>query len=129
MTSADAIVKETYAAGDYIFFEGDIERHFYIVETGVVSICTMNRQGQPVVLGQVRDGESFGEFALLENKPRSASAVAATEVTLVRVSEEGFQQLLEDLPVWANCMLKSFADRLKKTTAALKEAEDSLANK
>ncbi|QDK38503.1 Crp/Fnr family transcriptional regulator [Bdellovibrio sp. NC01] len=123
---SDAIVKETYPAGDYIFFEGDLERHFYIIETGTVSICTMNRQGQKVELGQVHDGESFGEFALLENKPRSASAMAVTEVTLVRVSEEGFQELLEDLPVWANCMLKSFADRLKKTTAALKDAEDKL---
>lgn len=123
---SDSIVKETYPAGEYIFFEGDLEQHFYIVETGTVSIRTMNRQGQSVELGQVHDGESFGEFALLENKPRSASAMAMTEVTLVKVSEAGFQELLEDLPVWANCMLKSFAERLKKTTAALKEAEDKL---
>lgn len=124
MTSNDAIVKETHKAGDYIFFEGDLERHFYIVESGTVEICTMNRQGQKVALNQVHEGESFGEFALLENKPRSASAVALTEVTVVKVSEEGFQQLLEELPMWANCMLKSFAERIKKMTAAFKEAEE-----
>lgn len=125
----DAIVKENYAAGDYIFFEGDMERHFYIVESGNVSIRTMNRQGQSVELNQIHEGESFGEFALLDNKPRSASAMAVNEVTLVRVSEDGFQQLMEELPVWASCMLKSFAERIKKTTVALKDAEDQLREK
>lgn len=121
MNPSDTIIKESYKAGDYIFFEGDIESHFYIVETGIVEICTLNRQGQKLVLGQIKDGESFGEFALLERKPRSASALALTDVNLVRVSAEGFQQLLEELPTWASCMLKSFAERLKNITVTLKE--------
>jgi CRP-like cAMP-binding protein len=118
---SEAIHKETYAAGEYVFFQGDIERHFYIIESGTVQICTIDRQGKRIDIAQIKDGESFGEFALLDSAPRSASALALTDVTLVKVSEEGFQELLEDLPIWANCMLKSFVERLKNTTAQLKD--------
>lgn len=118
---SEAIHKETYAAGEYIFFQGDIERHFYIIESGTVQICTIDRQGQRVDIAKIKDGESFGEFALLGSAPRSASALALTDVSLVRVSEEGFQELLEDLPVWATCMLKSFVERLKSATEQIKD--------
>lgn len=121
-----AIVKETYAAGDFIFFEGDLEHHFYIIESGSVQIFTKNKQGARLNICTITDGESFGEFALLDNKPRSASAQAITDVTLVRVSEEGYHQLLNELPVWANCMLKSFMDRLKNMTQLMKQSDQFL---
>ncbi|HWU42410.1 MAG TPA: cyclic nucleotide-binding domain-containing protein [Bdellovibrio sp.] len=117
------VEKENYAAGEYIFLEGDVERHFYIVESGTVGISTLGRQGQKVDLIQVKEGESFGEFALIDNSPRSASAMAVTDVQVVRVSEEGFRELLTQLPVWAHCMMKSFVERLKTTSQTIKEAE------
>ncbi|MNK12114.1 cAMP receptor protein [compost metagenome] len=126
---SDAIVKESYAAGDYIFFEGDLENHFYIVETGVVQIFTKNKQGQRVDICQMVDGESFGEFALLDNKPRSATAQALTDVHLVKVTEEGFKELVAELPVWANCMMKSFVERLSNMTVLLKDQEQFLNRK
>jgi len=116
----DTIVKETYEAGEMIFSEGDLESHFYIVETGIVQIFTTNDKGERLPIIQISDGESFGEFALLDNKPRSASAQAIIEVHLVRVSEEGFRQLMEEIPVWASSMMKSFVDRLKNLTTKLK---------
>lgn len=67
-------------------------------------------------------GESFGEFALLDHKPRSASAQAVSDVTLIKVSEAGYQELLEELPGWASSMLRSFAHRLKKMTQILKDS-------
>ncbi|MNL14316.1 cAMP receptor protein [compost metagenome] len=123
MNPLDAIAKENYKPGDFIFFEGDIESHFYIVETGVVQIFTKDNDGQRVNLCKIVDGESFGEFALLDQKPRSASAQAITDVTLVRVSEQGFQQLLDELPGWANSMMLSFVDRLKNMTNLLKDSD------
>lgn len=122
----EAIIKETYNAGDFIFFEGDLEHHFYIIETGSVQIFTKSKAGQRIDICTIHDGESFGEFALLDNKPRSASAQAVTDVVLVRVSEEGYNQLLSDLPVWANCMLKSFMERLKNMTQLMKEHDQFL---
>ncbi|MGZ3773149.1 MAG: Crp/Fnr family transcriptional regulator [Pseudobdellovibrionaceae bacterium] len=118
-----SIQKEFYKPGDYIFFEGDIESHFYIVETGVVTIFTKDKLGQRIHILDIVDGESFGEFALLSQTPRSASAQALTDVILVRVSEDGFKELLEELPIWSQCMMKSFVDRLQNMNEKLRELE------
>lgn len=118
-----AIQKETYKPGDFVFFEGDIENHFYIVESGVVNIFTKDNMGKRIPIVDIVDGESFGEFALISNSPRSASAQAVTDVVLVKVSEEGFKQLMSDLPTWAECMLKSFVDRLQNMTEKIRELE------
>lgn len=129
MNALDAIAKESYKPGDMIFFEGDIENHFYIVETGVVQIFTKDKVGNRVNIVQIFDGESFGEFAMLDQKPRSATAQAITDVTLVRVSADGFQQLMDELPGWANSMMRSFVDRLKNMTELLKDSDQFLKRK
>ena len=123
MKATTEIKKESYKSGDFIFFEGDIENHFYIVESGVVSIFTKNAQGQKIPICEIIDGESFGEFALISKMPRSASAQALTDVVLVKVSEEGYRQLLSELPTWAECMMKSFTDRLQNMTDVLREVD------
>lgn len=117
------IHRETYAPDDFIFFEGDIESHFYIVESGQVRIFTKNKAGKRVDITTVEEGESFGEFALLDNKPRSASAQAVNDVSLIKVSAEGYEELLKDLPVWATCMMKSFIVRLKNMTEQMREQD------
>jgi CRP/FNR family cyclic AMP-dependent transcriptional regulator len=123
MTSSEAIQKESYKTGQFIFFEGEFDKHFYIVESGAVQIFTMTKAGERVNICQINEGESFGEFALLDDKARSASAQAINDVSLIRVSPEGFQELLTELPGWANSMLKSFVDRLKNMTSLLKDAD------
>ncbi|WP_413577910.1 Crp/Fnr family transcriptional regulator [Bdellovibrio sp. HCB290] len=114
MSALEQLHKQEFKAGEFIFFQGDVERHFYIIESGTVKICTMDRTGKEVEISTINEGESFGEFAMLDNAARSASAKCVTDVVVVRVSEDGFQELLNDLPVWANCMLKAFVGRLKK---------------
>lgn len=128
-SSGTAIVRETYAPNDYIFFEGDIESHFYIVETGKVQIFTKNKLGKRIDIMLAEEGESFGEFALLDNKPRSASAQAVTETSVIKVSAEGYEQLLSELPVWAACMMKSFVVRLKNMTDQLRASDQFLERK
>ena len=122
MQASDAIQKEEYKAGQFIFFEGESDKHFYIVETGSVLIFTMTN-GTRIDITEIGPGESFGEFALLDDKPRSASAQAVSDVSLIRVSPEGFEELLNELPGWANSMLKSFVARLKNMTSLLKDAD------
>lgn len=121
------ITKEVYRPGEFIFFEGDIDFHFYIVQKGQIQIFTKSTAGHRVNIALVSDGESFGEFALLDKQPRSASAQALTDCTLIKVSERGYEQLLEELPVWANSMLKSFAIRIKNMNEMLKDMPQFLA--
>lgn len=121
-TQQDApIMKVAYKAGDFIFLEGDRESHFYIIESGKVQIFTKKPNGERINICDIGEGESFGEFALLDQgAPRSASAKALTDVVLVRVSEEGYNQLLQDIPIWASSMLRSFTTRLKSMNQKIK---------
>ena len=111
---------ESYQAGEIIFNEGDIDFHFYIVEQGSVQIFTRNESQVEIPISTISEGESFGEFALLDRAPRSASARALSPCQLVKVSEEGFEQLLSELPEWASSMLKNFAIRLKNMNHLVK---------
>ncbi len=121
------IQKVAYKAGDFIFLEGDREAHFYIIEKGRVQIFTKkNGTGERINICEISEGESFGEFALLDNAPRSASAKALTDVVLIKVSEEGYEKLLSELPIWASSMLKSFMSRLKNMTVVLKTQDQFL---
>jgi CRP-like cAMP-binding protein len=89
----------------------------------VVGIYTKDNMGKRIPITEIVDGESFGEFALISKSPRSASAQAITDVSLVKVSEEGFTELMAELPVWAESMLKSFVDRLQNMTEKIRELE------
>lgn len=121
MTTNADIMKVAYNEGDFIFLEGDHEAHFYIIESGTVQIFTKKPGGERLNIMEISEGESFGEFALLEKgAPRSASAKALTRVVLVKVSENGYEQLLNEIPVWAASMLRSFASRIKKMNEKVK---------
>jgi CRP-like cAMP-binding protein len=122
ITNDSSICRENFKPGDYIFFEGDLDYHFYIVEKGEVRIFMKNKAGARIDVTTIREGESFGEFALLEKSPRSASAQALSDCTLIRVSEKGYNDLLSELPIWAAYMLKSFAFRLMQMNDRLKES-------
>lgn len=123
MPNISDIQKVGYKAGDFIFLEGDHEAHFYIIESGKVQIFTKKPNGERINICDISEGESFGEFALLDKAPRSASAKALTDVVLVKVSAQGYEKLLTELPVWASSMMKSFITRLKNMNALLKKED------
>ena len=110
-----------FARSNVEFFEGDIESHFYIIESGQVSIFTKSKQGLRIEIAKLKDGETFGEFALIDKAARSASAQAITAVKLMKVSAEGYELMLGELPLWASSMLKSFTLRLKQMNTAVKQ--------
>ncbi len=113
--------KINYKANDFIFFETDIESHFFVIESGFVTVFTKNSKGEKVVLAELGAGEIFGEQALIDKSERSATAQAKTNCVLVKISEVEYQSLLKELPVWASSMLKSFSQRLKHMNTKVKK--------
>lgn len=112
----------SFSAGAFIFTEGARESHFYIIQKGEVQIFTKTKDGgEHIVIARFGPGDSFGEFALLDGQPRSASAIALTNVDLVKVSKDAYEQLLATIPDWASCMLRSFATRLKAMNERLRD--------
>jgi CRP-like cAMP-binding protein len=109
---AHEVLREDISAGTIIFRQGDSEAHFYIIEEGLVGIF-LDKNGKTSKITELGPGDSFGEFALLSGDKRSASAQALTELKVFKVSTEGFDELLAQLPDWASCMLKSFVKRMR----------------
>lgn len=116
-----SITKESFKAGEFIFFEGDIESHFYIIETGEILIFSKDKLGQKVEIARLKSGETFGEFALIDKGSRTASAQAVIDCSLMKISSEGYEMMLGDLPTWASSMLTSFSVRLRQMNTSLKE--------
>lgn len=101
--------KVAHAAGDTIFSKGDDGTTMFVIVEGEVEIAY--DEGRSVRLGA---GESFGEMALIDKRPRSATATAVTDVTLAKVSQGTFLVLVQDTPYFALEVMQSLSDRLRK---------------
>ncbi len=103
-----------YRAGDVIFKEGDAAQELFIIQSGEVEICLGNR-----VLETLPQYSIFGEMALVDAAPRSATAVAASDVKLVPVTEKQFLFLVSNTPHFALNMMRVMARRLRATNRSL----------
>lgn len=91
---ADALRTRKLPAGETIIREGDAGDEFYILESGEAEVFI---GGQAGAVKRYVKGDYFGELALLNDKPRAASVVSASEVKLAIIGKEGFQRLLGSL--------------------------------
>jgi CRP/FNR family cyclic AMP-dependent transcriptional regulator len=80
------------AAGDYFFHEGDPGESLFILESGTV-VVLRNRNGDAIELGRLAAGDCFGEMALIDFRPRSASVVAETSCHAIEVSRRSLAAL------------------------------------
>ncbi|NWG22888.1 MAG: cyclic nucleotide-binding domain-containing protein [Pseudorhodoplanes sp.] len=104
----------TYKAGDTIFAVGDEADELYIIEQGEVDIRLGNR-----LLATLDGNAIFGEMALIDDKPRSATAVARTDVKLVPVSEKQFLFLVSHTPFFALRVMRVLAGRLRTSNMSI----------
>ncbi len=91
------ICSEVYfKAGQSIFEEGSEGKALYIVINGKVNIIKKNLQGKTEVLATLKEGDFFGEIALLDHGFRSASAVASEHASLFMVTRDDFKKTLSN---------------------------------
>lgn len=109
----------TYPAGQTIIQEGALESTFYIVAAGQVAILKETNSSNPHTLVSRKAGEFFGEMALIEKKPRSASVVATTETTVIEMNEDIFRRLLSQSPSLAFILMERIAAMLRASSARL----------
>jgi len=104
------IAAQSLKAGDVIFREGDEARELFVVRSGQVRIQIGNR-----TITELGAESIFGEMALIDGQPRSASAIAVTDVELVPVSEKQFLFLVSQTPYFALKVMRVLAQRLRAT--------------
>ena len=100
-----------FKAGSLIFREGDEARELFVIKSGQVRIQIGNR-----TITELDADSIFGEMALIDNQPRSATAIALTDVELVPVSEKQFLFLVSQTPYFALKVMRVLAQRLRVTT-------------
>jgi CRP/FNR family transcriptional regulator, cyclic AMP receptor protein len=94
----------------------------YVIHGGRVRIELPSNDGPPVVLRVLGAGEFFGELALLDGKPRSATAVAMETTRTLTLRRDDFQEFLRISPHAAIHILAQLADRLRQTSETLCES-------
>jgi len=113
LAGAGAPVRD-FKAGEVIFKEGDPAAEFFVIQSGTVDIQLGNR-----LLGSLGERDIFGEMALIDTAPRSATAVAKTDVKLVPVAEKQFLFLVSRTPYFALNVMRTLARRLRAQNATV----------
>jgi CRP/FNR family transcriptional regulator, cyclic AMP receptor protein len=101
-----------YAAGTVLFEEGQPGDYMYVVQTGEVEIRRQVGESDRV-LAVLPAGEFFGEMAILNGRPRSATAVVRTDARLIVIEGRTFEAMLRARPEIALRIIKSLATRLE----------------
>jgi CRP/FNR family transcriptional regulator, cyclic AMP receptor protein len=112
---------QIFNPGQMIFREGDPSGGIYFVKEGRIEIYR-ERDGLQVSLGFSNAGDILGTLTLFSKDPRSASARAVTQVTLLHIGTESLDTGLKEMPVWVQAVLKDAIARLKFVDEKLVEA-------
>ena len=112
-------VLRRFAAGSVIFREGDPGDALYVVVEGQVRITVLSGSGNEAIVATITTGDCFGEFALLDGRPRSATATAIPATGTFVVARRDFVDWLSGRPAAALALLETLSLRLRRTDEAL----------
>jgi CRP-like cAMP-binding protein len=119
LEAGSGVVRQ-YEDGDTVFEEGTRGEHLYVVLEGGVAI---RKHGElfTSVIAEFGAGEIFGEMALFESRPHSASAAAVGLTTIARYDRDTFIAALAEDPELALRVIGSLSTRLRDTTEKLQQ--------
>jgi uncharacterized membrane protein len=120
---AQRLTEKTFKAGDIVFSQGDQGSSMYVVRSGSVQIYlpSADKAKPPVVLKDLLTGEYFGELAIFDDKPRSASVRALVDTVLLELTREELGEHLGRSKTAAMTILAEMAERLRETNAMLSQ--------
>jgi uncharacterized membrane protein len=113
------LIEKRYRAGEVVFDQGDAGDAMFIVAEGQLNIYLPGEASRRVSLKDIGRGEFFGELALFDDQPRSASVLATTDVALLALDRATLAAYLERRPRAAMAIFKMMAARLRQTNALL----------
>ena len=125
----DHATEVAVAEGDYFFREGEPGQSVFVIETGAGEVRRL-WEGQPIVLRSLAEGDCFGEMALIDFQPRSASVMARTDCQAIEIPNRTLIQLCKkDVEQYAMVMMnlgREVSRRLRSTGDRLFHLEQSL---
>ncbi|QQS54147.1 MAG: cyclic nucleotide-binding domain-containing protein [Candidatus Competibacteraceae bacterium] len=120
------------AAGETLFRQGDAGDALYLIDQGEVAVLVDSEPSSSAVptaipLARLAAGQSFGETALLTGEPRTATVTAITDVALLKIDKEHFDELLDESPRLRQAVEILNSQRLLQNVATLRERPDAAA--
>ena len=107
------------ARGRTLFNEGDPGDRLYVVTAGKIKLGRSAADGRENLLAILGRGEMFGELSLFDPGPRTATATAVTDATLIGLGHDDLQPWLTGRPGVAGQLLAALAKRLRRTNEAM----------
>jgi CRP/FNR family transcriptional regulator, cyclic AMP receptor protein len=105
--------------GQVLFREGDPGDRLYVVSEGKIKLGRSSADGRENLLAIVGPGEMFGELSLFDPGPRTATATAVTDATVLALSNPDLRPWLTGRPEVALSLLRQVARRLRRTNEVL----------
>ena len=117
------IPTRTFKPGEVIFREGDDAKgEAFLVHIGSVEIRKVVR-GEDQLLNTLTKGSLLGDFALFRNAPRSATAIAADDVTLMVIPANRLDHMVRSNPALAMAIIRDLANRMLAAEERARNAE------
>lgn len=113
-----------YTSGESIMRKGDPADSFFVILEGHLKIVTTDGKGDEIIINKVGPGESIGELALVDDRPRSAGVVALDEVEALELTKEAFFDLLNHRLDVSLGILRGFSNRLRFSTTYIEKVID-----
>jgi CRP-like cAMP-binding protein len=111
-----------YLTGETIFAEGSPGDLMFVILEGEVEILKAAQAGSAKVLSTLGKGEFFGEMALLDDRPRSATAVAKSDAKLLGMNEAVLDTYIQTNPEFAAKMIRNLVQRLRGANKLIEQA-------
>ena len=113
---AQCSTRSWFKRGSVIVTEGDPADGLYVVVSGRIKVLLGDNDGKEVVLTVESAGACFGEIALLDEEPRSASVAALENTELLIIYRDQFMDLLDNHPEFARSLIHSLAHMVRRLT-------------
>lgn len=115
-----------FKKGEIIFNEGDLQDYMFSLRYGSVGIYANYGKDNETLLTTVKPGDYFGEMGMIDNLPRSATAVALEQSTAALISDEKFADFFKEKPAKILSMLEYLSGRFRDLSKDYNEACDAL---
>jgi CRP/FNR family transcriptional regulator, cyclic AMP receptor protein len=110
-----------FRRGEVIFHAGDPGDALFIILSGEVKIALPSDEGDEAILATLREGDVFGELAVLDGAPRSATATALVPTETVILPRDRFRELISTVPAARDALLASLAGELRRLTTHVED--------
>ena len=111
---AELCIVREFAADDYIVRQGESGLGLYFITAGRAKV-EIEREGLRVVVAEMKEGDSLGDFSIIDDKARSANVICMEDTRCLLLTRDSFSKLLKKHPEIALQMLKSLVSRIRST--------------